>query len=242
MLNYQPIISLCTGKLLGFEALVRWQHPERGIISPVKFIPLAEETGLIIPFGQWVLWEACRQLQQWQKIYCQTDLIVAVNISGKQFSQPNLILHIQRILQKTGINPQRLKIEMTESVVMDNAESAITVLYQLQELGIQLSVDDFGTGYSSLSYLHRFPINTLKVDKSFVTNMGVNGENCEIVRAVVTLAHSLGLDVVAEGIETEQQLTQLKNLGCEYGQGYLFSKPVDIARATALLDTNFFIN
>ncbi|MDY7005057.1 MAG: EAL domain-containing protein [Cyanobacteriota bacterium] len=242
LLKYQPIISLCTGKLLGFEALVRWRHPKRGIISPVKFIPLAEETGLIIPFGQWVLWEACRQLQQWQKIYSQTDLTVAVNISGKQFSQPNLILHIQRILQKTGINPRRLKIEMTESVVMDNAESAITVLYQLQELGIQLSVDDFGTGYSSLSYLHRFPINTLKVDKSFVTNMGVNGENCEIVRAVVTLAHSLGLDVVAEGIETEQQLTQLKNLGCEYGQGYLFSKPVDMAGATALLNTNFFIN
>ncbi|NER03166.1 MAG: EAL domain-containing protein [Okeania sp. SIO3C4] len=242
LLKYQPIISLCTGKLLGFEALVRWQHPERGIVSPAKFIPLAEETGLIIPFGKWVLWEACRQLQQWQKNYSQTDLTVAVNISGKQFAQPNLILHIQRILQKTGINPQRLKIEMTESVVMDNAESAITVLYQLQELGIQLSVDDFGTGYSSLSYLHRFPINTLKVDKSFVTNMGVNGENCEIVRAVVTLAHSLGLDVVAEGIETEQQLTQLKNLGCEYGQGYLFSKPVDMARATALLNTNFFFN
>ncbi|NET28869.1 bifunctional diguanylate cyclase/phosphodiesterase [Okeania sp. SIO1I7] len=239
LLNYQPIISLCTGELLGFEALVRWRHPERGIISPVKFIPLAEETGLILPLGQWVLWEACRQLQEWQKIYSQTDLTVAVNISGKQFSQPNLILHIQRILQQTGINPQRLKIEITESVVMDNAESAITVLSQLQELGIQLSVDDFGTGYSSLSYLHRFPINTLKVDKSFVTNMGVNGENCEIVRAIITLAHSLGLDVVAEGIETEQQLTQLKNLGCEYGQGYLFSKPVDATRATTLLDTNF---
>ncbi|NEO56783.1 MAG: EAL domain-containing protein [Okeania sp. SIO3B5] len=242
LLNYQPIISLCTGKLLGFEALVRWRHPEGGIISPIKFIPLAEETGLIIPLGQWILWEVCRQLQEWQKIYSQTDLTVAVNISGKQFSQHNLILHIQRILQQTGINPQKLKIEITESVVMDNAESAITVLSQLQELGIQLSVDDFGTGYSSLSYLHRFPINTLKVDKSFVTNMGVNGENCEIVRAVVTLAHSLGLDVVAEGIETEQQLTQLKNLGCEYGQGYLFSKPVDATGATALLDTNFFIN
>ncbi|NES69615.1 MAG: bifunctional diguanylate cyclase/phosphodiesterase, partial [Okeania sp. SIO2D1] len=239
LLNYQPIISLCTGKLLGFEALVRWRHPERGIISPVKFIPLAEETGLILPLGQWVLWEACRQLQEWQEIYSQNDLTIAVNISGKQFSQPNLILHIQRILQQTGINSQRLKIEITESVVMDNAESAITVLSQLQELGIQLSVDDFGTGYSSLSYLHRFPINTLKVDKSFVTNMGVNGENCEIVRAIITLAHSLGLDVVAEGIETEQQLTQLKNLGCEYGQGYLFSKPVDAAGATALLDTNF---
>lgn len=243
-LNYQPIISLSTGKLVGFEALVRWRHPERGLVSPVKFIPIAEETGLIIPLGRWVLWEACRQFQEWQKIYSQTNptesLTVAVNLSGKQFSQPGLILQIQRILQKTGINSGGLKIELTESVVMDNAESASKILSQLRELGMQLSVDDFGTGYSSLSYLHRFPINTLKVDQSFVCNMGASGENCEIVRAIVTLAHSLGLDVVAEGIETEQQLTQLRNLGCEYGQGYLFSKPVDVAAATALLGTNFY--
>ncbi len=240
LLNYQPIISLSTGKLIGFEALVRWRHPERGLVSPAKFIPIAEETGLIIPLGQWVFWEACRQLQEWQKIYSQVDLTVAINISGKQFSQRSLILQIKRILQRTGINLQGLKIEITESVVMDNAESASTVLSQLRELGMQLSVDDFGTGYSSLSYLHRFPINTLKIDQSFVTTMGINGENCEIVRAIVTLAHSLGLDVVAEGIETEAQLAQLKNLGCEYGQGYLFSKPVDVTEATVLLGTNFY--
>lgn len=243
-LNYQPIICLSTGKLVGFEALVRWRHPQRGLVSPAKFIPIAEETGLIIPLGQWVLWEACRQFQEWQEINSRNNstkpFTVAVNISGKQFSQPSLILQIQRILHKTGINPQGLKIEITESVVMENAESASKVLFQLRELGMQLSVDDFGTGYSSLSYLHRFPINTLKVDKSFVTNMGVNGENCEIVRAIVTLAHSLGLDVVAEGIETKQQLTLLKNLGCEYGQGYLFSKPVDVATATTLLGNDFY--
>ena len=240
LLNYQPIISLCTGNLVGFEALARWHDRERGMIPPVKFIPIAEETGLIIPLGQWIFWEACRQLQEWQTIYSQTNLTIAVNISGKQFSQSNLILQIKRILQKTGIDPQGLKIEITESVVMDNAESASKVLSHLRELGMQLSVDDFGTGYSSLSYLHRFPINTLKIDKSFVTNMGVNGENCEIVRAIITLAHSLGLDVVAEGIETEEQLAQLKDLGCEYGQGYLFSKPVDVTEATALLGRNFY--
>ncbi|NEQ35057.1 MAG: EAL domain-containing protein [Okeania sp. SIO3I5] len=240
LLNYQPIVSLSTGDLVGFEALARWRNSERGMVSPIKFIPIAEETGLIIPLGQWVFWEACRQLQEWQKIYSQTNLTIAINISSKQFSQSNLILQIQRILEKTGIDVQGLKIEITESVVMDNAESATKVLSHLRELGMQLSVDDFGTGYSSLSYLHRFPINTLKIDKSFVTNMGVNGENCEIVRAIVTLAHSLGLDVVAEGIETEEQLTQLKDLGCEYGQGYLFSKPVNVTEATALLGTNFF--
>ncbi|MGD1805844.1 EAL domain-containing protein [Dapis sp. BLCC M126] len=240
LLYYQPIISLSTGNLVGFEALARWRHSERGMVPPVKFIPIAEETGLIIPLGQWVFWEACRQLQEWQKIDSQTNLTIAVNISGKQFSQSNLILQIQRILQKTGIDPQGLKIEITESVVMDNAESATKVLSHLRDLGMQLSVDDFGTGYSSLSYLHRFPINTLKIDKSFVTNMGVNGENYEIVRAIITLAHSLGLDVVAEGIETEAQLAQLKDLGCEYGQGFLFSKPVDVTQATALLGSNFY--
>jgi len=240
LLNYQPIISLSTGELVGFEALARWRNSERGMVSPVKFIPIAEETGLIIPLGQWVFWEACRQLQEWQKIYSQTNLTIAINISGKQFSQSNLILQIQRILQRTGINPKGLKIEITESVVMDNAESATKVLSHLRELGMQLSVDDFGTGYSSLSYLHRFPINTLKIDKSFVTNMGVSGENCEIVKTIVTLAHSLGLDVVAEGIETDEQLAQLKDLGCEYGQGFLFSKPVNVTEATALLGTNFY--
>ncbi|MEB3343268.1 EAL domain-containing protein [Okeania sp.] len=240
LLNYQPIVSLSTGNLVGFEALVRWQHPERGLVPPTKFIPIAEETGLIIPLGQWIFWEVCRQLQEWQKIYPQIQLTIAVNISGKQFSQPNLVSQIQRILQKTGINPKWLKIEITESVVMDNAESATIVLSKLQKLGMQLSVDDFGTGYSSLSYLHRFPLNTLKIDKSFVTNIGANGENHEIVQAIVTLAHSMGLDVIAEGIENEEQLAQLINLGCEYGQGYLFSKPIDVAEATALLGCNFY--
>ena len=210
------------------------------MVPPVKFIPIAEKSGLIIPLGRWIFWEACRQLQEWEKICPQTHLNIAINISGKQFSQSNLILQIQSILQKTGIDPQGLKIEITESVVMDHAESASQLLSNLRELGIQLSVDDFGTGYSSLSYLHRFPINTLKIDKSFVINMGVNDENYEIIRAIVTLAHSLGLDVVAEGIETEKQLAKLRDLGCEYGQGFLFSKPVNVTEATALLGSNFF--
>ena len=240
LLNYQPIISLSTGNLVGFEALGRWRNSQGIMVPPVKFIPIAEKTGLIIPLGRWIFWEACRQLQEWEKICPQTHLNIAINISGKQFSQSNLILQIQSILQKTGIDPQGLKIEITESVVMDHAESASQLLSNLRELGIQLSVDDFGTGYSSLSYLHRFPINTLKIDKSFVINMGVNDENYEIIRAIVTLAHSLGLDVVAEGIETEKQLAKLRDLGCEYGQGFLFSKPVNVTEATALLGSNFF--
>ena len=239
LLHYQPIISLSTGKLVGFEALVRWRNSLGSMVSPVKFIPIAEKTGLIIPLGRWIFWEACRQLQEWQKVYSQINLNIAINISAKQFSQSNLISQIQRILRKTGIEPQGLKIEITESVIMDNAKFASKLLSHLRELGMHLSIDDFGTGYSSLSYLHRFPINSLKIDKSFVTNMGVNGENYEIVRAIITLAHSLGLDVVAEGIETEEQLTKLKNLGCEYGQGFLFSQPVNVTAATSLLDSHF---
>ena len=239
LLHYQPIISLSTGKLAGFEALVRWRNSLGSMVPPAKFIPIAEKTGLIIPLGQWIFWEACRQLQEWQKIYSQINLNIAINISAKQFSQSNLISQIQRILRRTGINPQGLKIEITESVVMDNAKSASKLLSHLRELGMHLSIDDFGTGYSSLSYLHRFPIDTLKIDKSFVTDMGVNSENNEIVRAIVTLAHSLGLDVVAEGIETEEQLIQLKNLGCEYGQGFFFSQPVNATEATVLLDSYF---
>ncbi|MCL2923506.1 MAG: EAL domain-containing protein [Trichodesmium sp. MAG_R04] len=239
LLHYQPIISLSTDKLVGFEALVRWRNSPGSMVPPAKFIPIAEKTGLIIPLGLWIFWEACRQLQEWQRIYSQINLNIAINISAKQFSQSNLIPQIQRILRRTGIDPQGLKIEITEGVVMDNAQSVSKLLSNLRELGMHLSIDDFGTGYSSLSYLHRFPIDTLKIDKSFVTNMGVKSENYKIVRAIVTLAHSLGLDVVAEGIETEEQLIQLKNLGCEYGQGFFFSQPINATEATELLDSYF---
>lgn len=244
-LKYQPIVALDTGTLAGFEVLIRWQHRARGLVSPVEFIPIAEETGLIVPLGHWVLREACRQMHEWQETIDLTQeslcpisgcsLIVSVNLSGRQFSQPDLVGQIKRVLQKTQMNPEFLKLEITESVVMEDAESGTAMLRQLRDLGIQLSIDDFGTGYSSLSYLHRFPVNTLKIDKSFVSRMGANGENSEIVRAILGLAHSLELDVVAEGIETKEQLALLRRLKCDFGQGYFFSRPLDKDAATRLL-------
>jgi len=235
---YQPVVSLETGMISGFEALVRWQHPERGVIPPNDFISLAEETGLIIPIGQWVIGEACRQVRRWKdQIGDDVPLTISVNLSSKQFSQPDLIEHISRALDETQIGPGSLKLEITESMVMENIETAIDMLTQIRALGVELSIDDFGTGYSSLSYLHRFPINTLKIDRSFVSRMIENTENAEIVRTIITLAKSLQMDVVAEGVETESQLDQLKNLKCEYGQGYLFAKPVREDIAFELLTT-----
>ncbi|HST50843.1 MAG TPA: EAL domain-containing protein [Pyrinomonadaceae bacterium] len=226
-IHYQPIVSLGDFRLRGFEALVRWQHPERGFISPMDFIPVAEETGMIIQIGEFVLREACRQMQQWQKGFpADPPLYVTVNLSSKQFSQTTLISKVGMILQETGVRPQSVKLEITESVVMENIDTATDMLRQLRALGVQLAIDDFGTGYSSLSYLHRFPIDTLKIDRSFVTRMTDNTENAEIVRTIVVLAQNLGMDVVAEGVETNEQLVLLQKLGCENGQGYFFSKPV----------------
>jgi len=237
-LHYQPIVSLSTRKIIGFEALVRWQHPQRGMVSPAEFIPLTEETGLIIPLGQWVLLEACRQLRVWQqKFPTHPPLSMSVNLSGVQFRQPNLIEQIDQILQESNVNPGSLKLEITESVVMDNAESATAILQALKARNIQLAMDDFGTGYSSLSYLHRFPVDTLKIDRSFVSLMDVEGGNLEIVRTITTLAHYLGMDLIAEGIETEAQLGKLQELQCEYGQGYFFSRPVNSEAAEQLLKT-----
>ncbi|PYT02570.1 MAG: hypothetical protein DMF65_06205 [Acidobacteria bacterium] len=228
ILHYQPIVSLENFRLRGFEALVRWQHPERGFISPMDFIPVAEETGMIIQLGEWVLREACSQMQRWQKIFpLDQPLSVAVNLSSKQFSQTTLINRVAMILQETGVNPHTVKLEITESVVMENIDTATDMLRQLRALGVKLAIDDFGTGYSSLSYLHRFPIDTLKIDRSFVTRMSENNENTEIVRTIVVLAQNLGMDVIAEGVETNEQLVLLQKLGCENGQGYFFSKPVN---------------
>jgi diguanylate cyclase (GGDEF)-like protein len=236
---YQPIVSLKSRRITGFEALVRWQHPQRGFLSPVEFIPVAEETGLIIAIGEWVLFEACRQLRVWQETFpAACPLMMNVNISGIQFRQPNLIEQIDHILQKTGLNPSCLKLEITESVVMENAELAKTLLEQLKARNIQLGMDDFGTGYCSLSYLHRFPLDTLKIDRSFVSLMGVGGENLEIVRTIATLAHQLGMDVIAEGVETAEQLAQLVAMQCEYGQGYFFAQPVDSSTAADLIATS----
>ncbi|HEX8179359.1 MAG TPA: EAL domain-containing protein [Pyrinomonadaceae bacterium] len=234
--HYQPIVALEINRVVGFEALVRWEHPQRGCISPVEFISIAEETGLIVDLGSWVLRQACRQTHAWQLQYPeQKALSISVNLSARQFAQPDLLEQIKQILKETELDPRFLKLEITESVVMDNAEIASTMLMQLRALGVQLSIDDFGTGYSSLSYLHRFPVNILKIDRSFVTRIGGDDENTEIIRTILTLAGNLGMDVIAEGVETEQQLEKLKAMRCEYGQGYLFSRPLDAEAASSLL-------
>ncbi len=223
---YQPIVSLQTGRLAGFEALVRWNHPRRGLVSPADFIPVAEETGLIVPIGQWVLNEACAQVRQWQiDSPTHRSLSLSVNLSARQVAQPDLLQRIKEALENSKLNAHCLKLEITESVVMENAEAAAQMFKQLRSLGVQLSIDDFGTGYSSLSYLHRFPLNYLKIDRSFVMRLTTDNDNA-IVRTISTLARNLGMEVIAEGIETEEQFQQLKMLGCEYGQGYLFSRPV----------------
>lgn len=242
LLHYQPIVCLHSGEIRGFEALARLNHPVRGLVPPAEFIPVAEETGLIVPLGTWVLREACRQMRAWQMTCPQKELLtISVNLSSKQFMQPNLIEQVDQILQETGLDGRSLKLEITESVIMENVTAAIELTRQLRERNIELSIDDFGTGYSSLSYLHHFPINTLKIDRSFISRMSVNGEaghddmTLEIVQTIITLAHNLGIDVTAEGIETEQQLNRLRALQCEQGQGYFFSKPLDSQAASGLL-------
>ena len=233
---YQPIISLNNGKIAGFEALARWQHPTRGFVSPAEFIPIAEETGLILPLDWWVLRQACRQLRIWNLKFAPTPpLIMSVNLSGKQLALPNLADKIKQILQETGCDARCLKLEITESVLVENAAAATITLQQLKALGIGLSIDDFGTGYSSLSYLHRLPIDTLKIDRSFVNNVDCDPEKIEIIRTVVSLAWNLGMDIVAEGVETKKQMYQLQALKCEYAQGYLFSKPVDSKMVEVLI-------
>jgi len=236
VVHYQPIVELQTGALTGFEALVRWHHAEHGWISPAEFIPVAEETGLIIPLGQWILEEACHQLKIWQSAFPKAhNLAMNVNLSVKQFSQPDLIAQIDRVLHSIQPAPGSLKLEITESAIMDNAEAAVLILQTLQAREVRFCIDDFGTGYSSLSQLHRFPAHTLKIDRSFVNRMDVRDEDAEIVRTIVTLAHNLRMDSVAEGIETPTQLHQLRSLGCELGQGYLLSRPLSAADAEALI-------
>ena len=233
---YQPIVSLYTGRITGFEALIRWQHPQRGLVSPTEFIPTAEETGLITPIGWWTLWKACRQLRLWQEQFpASKPLTMNVNLSCKQFTQPDLLDQIDEVLIKSGIAIGSLKLEITESVVMDNPDLVKEILLDLKKRKIHLCIDDFGTGYSSLSRLHNFPISTLKIDRSFVSRIGALGENSEIVQAIVTLAQTLSMDVVAEGIEVSEQVSPLIALQCEYGQGYFFSKPVDSEAAGGLL-------
>jgi diguanylate cyclase (GGDEF)-like protein len=225
-MHYQPIIGLQDGSTLGYEALLRWNHSELGNVPPNKFIPVAEESGIIIPITTWILRETCRQLGTWQKTSrANKNLIVSVNISGKHLSNDDLIDDVENALEDGKIRPATLKLEITESAAMENPEHTISVLNRLKKLGVQLSIDDFGTGYSSLSQLHKLPFDTLKIDRSFVSRVGKKGEDSEILQTIISLAKSLRKKVIAEGIETEEQLAILRNLGCEYGQGYLFAKP-----------------
>ena len=233
-LVFQPIVSLQNARLLGFEALLRWRHPELGQISPAEFIPIAEETGMIIEIGQWVMIQACLQLKSWEQLGSR-DLIMSINFSGKQLSHATAVSSVLEALSRSQVNPEKLKLEITESVVMDNIELSIHKLDQIRKIGVKLSIDDFGTGYSSLSYLHRLPTDTLKIDRSFVMRMVENKENAEIVKTIVTLGKTLKMDVTAEGVETCEQLRQLQELGVECGQGYLFSRPLEIEAATSLL-------
>lgn len=233
---YQPILHLKSMELIGFESLIRWNHPTRGLVFPNNFLPLSEKTNLILPITLWVLRKSCEQMVEWKRKYPNhKHLIMSVNLSGKHFTQYDLVQQIREILSETRMDPTCLKLELTESAIMENAETSIFLLERLREIGVQISIDDFGTGYSSLSYLHRFPINTLKVDQTFVKTVEDANENGEIVRTIIDLANTLNLTVVAEGVETVDQLDKLRTLNCEYGQGYIFSRPVSVSKAERFL-------
>lgn len=233
---YQPIVNLDDGAVSGFEALVRWNHPNHGLISPSDFIPVSESTDLIVPLTLMILQESCRQVGEWSKDAQNRSLFVSVNLSGKHFDHPDLVEQIKDVLDETRFDPTCLKLEITETAVMENAETAISMLKSIKELGVKISIDDFGTGYSSLSYLHKFPIDTLKIDRSFVNSIDDGSENEEIVRTIVALAKALNLTVVAEGIENVNQFQYLSMLGCESGQGYLFSRPLPATEIVKLIN------
>jgi diguanylate cyclase (GGDEF)-like protein len=232
---YQPIVSVDTRQITGFEALVRWQRPGIGLVGPVEFIKTAEETGLILAIGHWVLREACQQTRIWQLQHpTHSRLTISVNVSPKQFTKPGLAHEIFSVIEQAQLDPSCLNLELTETMAMSDVEKTGKILSELKNLGIRLSIDDFGTGYSSLNYLRRFPVDTLKIDRSFVSNMDID-DNRKIVATIVMLAHNLGLRVVAEGTETEDQLRQIEELRCEFAQGYFFSKPLEADQAEQLL-------
>ncbi|MFQ5487552.1 MAG: EAL domain-containing protein, partial [Gammaproteobacteria bacterium] len=225
LLHYQPQVDIQSGGIIGVESLIRWQHPELGLVQPLKFIPLLEETGLIVPVGEWILETACAQLKAWEEVRGVSPRL-SINLSGRQFFDPGLMMQLDQLLRKTGLAPQALELEITETVLMQNDRASRDNLGALQELGLRLSIDDFGTGYSSLSYLKRFPIDTLKIDRSFIRDLTIDPDDAAIVSAIIVMAHSLKLEVVAEGVETREQLDFLKSKQCDAMQGYLFSKPV----------------
>lgn len=236
LLHFQPVVSATEDRLYGFEALIRWNHPGTGVVSPMDFIPIAEETGLILPIGQWVIYEAFRQMKSWHEQFpAYPHLKISINISSKQFLQPNFIEQIKDAILETDIDPSSICLEITESVIMEHPENSATKMLQLRDLNIQIHIDDFGTGYSSLSYLGNFPADALKIDKSFINNMMSDKTNLEIVRSIVNLASNLEMSVIAEGVETLEHFSEIKKLGCEYAQGYLFSKPLEVGEAGSLI-------
>jgi len=234
-LLYQPIVSLENYKITGFESLLRWQHPKLGLIPPIEFIPLAEETGHIIQIGKWVIHQSCIQMQKMKKASNNESLYISINLSVKQLAQSNLITQINKIIEETGIDTHNLTLEITESMLMENNQTINSLLLKLRDRKVNLSIDDFGTGYSSLSYLHSFPFQTLKIDRSFINLIKKNNERTEIVQAIINLAHNLHMKLIAEGIENVYQLNQLKSMGCEYAQGYLFSRPIDSETALRMI-------
>jgi len=235
---YQPIVSLSDQHLRGFEALVRWAHPVRGLVAPADFIPIAEETGLIVPIGEWVLEQAAHQLRDWQERFPSTPpLGMGINLSMRQFARPGLATHVRAVLESSGVDAAALKLEVTESMVMADADDAIAALHELKGLGVQLQVDDFGTGYSSLSYLYQFPLDVLKIDRSFIVSMSKGEKHVAVVRAIIALADALGLETTAEGVDDPAQVEQLRALGCIYGQGYLWGRPMPPDEAVRLIET-----
>jgi len=236
VLHYQPKVSLLDQRITGFEALIRWNHPRRGLLFPSEFISVAEENGFIVPLGRWVLREACRQMAVWHKAMISVPpLSISVNISFKQLAEAALPDDVERILNETGLDPATLKLEMTESSIMENAQLALATLRRFKQMHIGLEIDDFGTGYSSLSYLRQLPFDTVKIDRSFVKELGSEDDTSEIINTILKLATSLNMDVVAEGVETRDQLDRLTGMGCTSGQGYYFSEPIDAARAQRLI-------
>ena len=231
---YQPQLNISTGQIVGVEALVRWQHPERGLVLPMEFIPVAEETGLIVPLGEWVLHAACARIRSWQEAGLP-PLRVAVNLSAREFQQGNLIEAVAGVLEETGLAPEFLQLEITEGVSIQDVDFTIKVMGELKEMGVQIAIDDFGTGYSALSYLRRFPIDVVKIDRSFVCDLTIDSTDAEIATTIIVMAHNLGLEVIAEGVETEEQLAFLKQRRCDEMQGYLFSKPVPAEKLEEIL-------
>jgi len=232
------VVMLEAGEVVGFEALVRWDRPEHGLLTAGEFVPLAEDTGLIIPIGRWVLQEACRQARDWQQRYpSDPPPTVFVNLSAKQLQDPDLVQTVARTTRQTGLDPRCLELEITEGAAMDDAPATAAVLQELKTLGVRVAIDDFGTGYSSLSYLERFPVDSLKVDRSFIESLGRDPGATVLVRAMIDLAHALGLRVIAEGVETDEQLRSVRELGCDLAQGYHFSGPLPGEAAGALLET-----